>query len=211
VSVHASDHVFAYFSSPVLIFSTQPDLSIEEHMSTVTVFEVPKKPHPEEFRQIFDQYHDLAYRTAYSITRRAEDAEDVVQTIFLQLLRSSRALDWNRNPQGYVYRAAVNLSLKSIRSRERYALTGNSEQFEAAVPADDSGSKEEMDRRLWSAIAQLSESAAQMVILRYIHEYSLTEIARMMDTTRSTVAVSLFRSRARLKKLIRASQAGEQS
>jgi len=63
---------------------------------------------------------------------------------------------------------------------------------------------------LWQAIAELNETAAQILILRYVHQCSLATIASVLGTTRSTVAVSLFRSRARLKKLIRASQ-GENS
>jgi len=176
-------------------------------MSTVTVFEVPRKPHPEQFRQIFEQYYDLVYRTAYGILRCEEDAEDVVQSVFYYLLRAERPPDLTKNPKGYFYRAAVNLSLRTIRTRERYALTGDIERFEAT----DSGKTEELDQHLWAAIAELSETAAQIVILRYIHNCSIEEIAKVVGTTRSTVAVSLFRSRARLRKLIRASQSGGES
>jgi len=53
--------------------------------TTATVFEVTKPPAP-EFGPIFEEHYDLVYRTAYGITRTPEDAEDVVQMIFLQLL-----------------------------------------------------------------------------------------------------------------------------
>jgi RNA polymerase sigma factor (sigma-70 family) len=61
---------------------------------------------------------------------------------------------------------------------------------------------EELDRRLHEAIAELHPSAAQVVILRYVHNHSLADIAKLLGTTRSTVAVTLFRARARLKKLL---------
>jgi RNA polymerase sigma-70 factor (ECF subfamily) len=176
-------------------------------MSTATVFEVPRKPSPQQFAQIFQEHYDLVYRTAYSITRTQEDAEDVVQTIFLRLLRRERPPDLT-NPKGYFYRAAVNLSLKTIRARERHVLTGDSEQIKVSAETEDSAKDEELDRRLWKAIAELNESAAQVLILRYIHNYSLRDIAKLLGTSTGTVAVSLFRSRARLKKLIRASHGG---
>lgn len=178
-------------------------------MSTARVLEL-RKPALQEFGQIFQEHYDLVYRTAYSITRTAEDAEDVVQSIFLRLLRRESLPDLTSNPKGYFYRAAVNLSLKTIRSRQRHVLTGDSEKFESAGNTATSDSDEELDRVLWHAIAELNEGAAQTLILRYIHGYSLAEIAKLLGTTRSTVAVSLFRSRMRLKKFIRASQ-GEQS
>jgi RNA polymerase sigma factor (sigma-70 family) len=82
-------------------------------------------------------------------------------------------------------------------------LTDNIELIDQrAVSGSVSG--EELDRRLHEAIEKLNPAAAQILILRYVHNYSLAGIARVMGTTRSTVAVSLFRSRARLKKLVRA-------
>jgi len=180
-------------------------------MSTATVIENPMKPQPEDFRQMFEEHYDLIYRTAYSITRRPEDAEDVVQAVFLYLLRSQRPPDLTKNPKGYFYRSAVNLSLKAVRRQERYTLMGGSERFDGSTTAADSDGNEEMDGYLWAAIAELEESSAQILILRYIHGQSIAEIAKVIGTTRSTVAVSLFRSRARLKKLIRASQLGEES
>jgi RNA polymerase sigma factor (sigma-70 family) len=192
----------------VLINAAPGDLSDEERMSTVTVLELMQKPSLQEFGRIFEEYYELVYRTAYSITRTPQDAEDVVQTIFLQLLRREAPPDLTKNPKGYFYRAAVNVSLKTIRLRERHILSGETEQLEAANDsrsADRADHGEEMDRRLWQAIAELNESAAHILILRYIHNYSLSDIARLLGTSRSTVAVSLFRSRAQLKKLIRAS------
>jgi RNA polymerase sigma-70 factor (ECF subfamily) len=183
--------------------------SVEELMPTVTVLE-PRKPALKEFGQIFQEHYDLVYRTAYGITRKPEDAEDVVQTIFLRLIRRESQPDLTANPKGYFYRAAVNLSLKTIRSRQRDVLTGDSDHFKSVDGASSSDGDEDLDRRLWKAIALLNEGAAQTLILRYIHGYSLAEIAKLLGTTRSTVAVSLFRSRTRLKKLVRDAQ-GEQS
>lgn len=197
------------FLKLVLMNVPQRDLSGEERMSTVTVLELMQKPWLQEFGQIFEEHYDLVYRTAYSITRTPQDAEDVVQTIFLRLLRREVSPDFSKNPKGYFYRAAVNVSLQTVRLRERHILTGESEKLQSGADSRDGSHAhhdDEMDRRLWQAIAELSESAAQILILRYIHDYSLADIARLLGTSRSTIAVSLFRSRARLRKLIRASE-----
>src|SRR5262245_29471893 len=67
------------------------------------------------------QYH-MMYRTAYAITGSGEDAEDVVQTIFLRLVRREFPPDLKKNPAGYLYRAAVNVSLNMIRGKNRSIL-----------------------------------------------------------------------------------------
>jgi RNA polymerase sigma-70 factor (ECF subfamily) len=176
----------------------------EEPMPTVTLPEAMQKPQFQNFAAIFDEHYGLVYRTAYSVTRKAEDAEDVAQTVFLRLLRLEVPPDLTKNPKGYFYRAAVNASLRLIRSRNRMVLTGDSEQAEVSTEEENSDSDELLDRQLWAAIAELNERAAQMLILRYVQGHSLAEVAKILGTSSGVVAVSLFRSRARLKRLIRA-------
>jgi RNA polymerase sigma factor (sigma-70 family) len=53
-------------------------------------------------------------------------------------------------------------------------------------------------------MTELSPKAAEILILRYVHGYSDAEIAKFLGTSRGTIAVSLFRSRSRLRKVIRA-------
>jgi RNA polymerase sigma-70 factor (ECF subfamily) len=64
------------------------------------------------------------------VTGSAEDAEDVLQTVFLRLLRRLPP-DLQKNPKAYLYRAAVNQSLDLIRRRRREEPIANSERLEA--------------------------------------------------------------------------------
>jgi RNA polymerase sigma factor, sigma-70 family len=165
-------------------------------MSTVLI----SKP-AQEFETIFKEHARLVYRTAYGVTGSHEDAEDVLQTIFLQLIRRHYPPDLGTNPEAYLYRAAVNSSLNIIRRRRRDVLVHDIEYFHISAPTDSTNSELEA-RRLYQAIAELKPEAAQIVILRYMHNKSDAEIARMLGKSRGTVALKLFRSRARLKKLL---------
>ena len=133
----------------------------------------------------------------------SQDAEDVLQTIFLRLLRRELPPDLNRNPKAYLYRAAVNLSLDVIEARRRHVLTENTNCLRASALADDSDFEEELHQRLYQAIAQLAPESAEILILRYVHNSSDAEIAKMLGKSRGVIAMRLFRSRARLKKLLR--------
>ena len=165
----------------------------------------------QELEQIFKDHYQFVYRTAFTVTGSEADAEDILQTIFATLLRREILPALTKNPRAYLYRAAFNQSLNLIRSRKRHPTTGV-EVLEKVAAAPSSTVEEELEKRLYEGIQQLHEGSAQIVILRYVHNYSVAEIAKSLGTTRSTVAVSLFRSRARLKKLILAAQAfGEQS
>jgi len=166
-------------------------------MSTAMLSPVTGKPLTEEFERIFREHYRLVYRTAFRVTRSAEDAEDVLQTVFLRFLRHELPQDLKKNPKSYLYRAAVNASIDIIRFREKRVLVSDPENFETA------GEVDTVTSRLYEAIAELSPSSAHVFILRYVHNYTDAEIAELLGTTRGTVAVSLYRSRARLKKIIR--------
>jgi RNA polymerase sigma-70 factor, ECF subfamily len=171
-------------------------------MATVVTFK-PSNPPVQELEDIFREHYQFVYRTAYSIAANKEDAEDVVQSIFAGLVRRELPPDLIKSPKAYLYRAAFNLSLNAIRYRKRHPSSGDTDRVEAAALDPSSSEGDELDKLLYAAIAELHPTAAQIVVLRYVHSQSLAEIAKLLGTTRSTVAVSLFRSRARLKKLIR--------
>jgi RNA polymerase sigma-70 factor (ECF subfamily) len=172
-------------------------------MSSVAVVAMHKLKQ-QELGRMFEEHYDLVYRTAYGITRSVEDAEDVVQMIFLQLLKRDTPLDLSANCRGYFYRAALKTSFSVLRSRQRHNLT----EFHETDSTTESrhGYEEALDAQLWEAIDSLSDNMKEMIVLRYVHQLDLTHIAKVLGTTRSTVAVTLFRARARLKQLMRAVQ-----
>ena len=175
-------------------------------MSSVAVFRRPHEPLAEDLEDAFREHSRLVYRTAYSVTASAQDAEDVVQTLFLQLLRRGLPPAFKENPKGYLYRAAVNLSLNAVKSRRRQAVAVDPKQLEVADNGPDGReavAKDELQARLIDAIATLNPRAVEMLILRYEHDTSEAEIGRLLGTSRAVVAVTLFRARARLKKLLR--------
>ena len=165
---------------------------------------------PEEFESIFREHSEFVYRTAYRVTGSAEDAEDVMQTVFLKLFRNLHPSDIRQKPRAYLYRAAVNSALNVVRSRQHQVLTNEPESFESDAPWRQSDKEADMHENLRMALADLKPKAAEIFILRYVHGYSDTEIGGLLGTSRGTIAISLFRTRARLRKSIRNYQ-GEQS
>jgi RNA polymerase sigma-70 factor (ECF subfamily) len=178
-------------------------------VSLVSVSGVTSGSSKQELDHIFREHYELVYRTAYGVTGSQQDAEDVLQTIFLRLLRQFPA-GLRENPKAYLYRAAVNLSLNTIRSRQRHVLTKDVGRAAEISSSDDSHQLEELHQRLYEAIAKLDSDAAQTLILRYVHNYSDAEIAKLLGKSRVAIAVRLVRLRTRLKQLVRASQ-GETS
>src|SRR6185436_16486638 len=138
------------------------------------------------FERLFREHSVFVYRTAYRVTGSVEDAEDVLQTLFVQLLRRDLPPDFEKNPKAYLYRAAVNTSLNLVRTRRRSVLTDDFDEFEAVSSSKQSPGQSEIEDRLRAALAELSPRAAEILILRHVHGYSDTEIAKLLGTSRGT-------------------------
>ena len=133
-----------------------------------------------------------------------------MQTLFLKLLRSPLPHDIHQKPKAYLYRAAVNTALNVVRSRKNQVLTDRPDVFESSAAWHKSDREADIHECLRMAIADLKPKAAEIFILRYVHGYSDAEIGALLGTSRGTIAISLFRSRSRLRKSIRNYQ-GEKS
>jgi len=167
------------------------------------VSRMPDKRSPRALEDLFRDHSELVYRTAYSIVNNVSDAEDVVQNVFLQLARRQLPPGLARNTKGYLYRAAINASLNTIRSKRRYELVGDSEGLDGVANPPDLRENEQPHRHLAQALAELKPEAVHILVLRYVHGYSDAHIAKLLGTSRTVIAVRLFRSRARLKTLLR--------
>jgi RNA polymerase sigma-70 factor, ECF subfamily len=178
-------------------------------MSTVTMPQNTRTALPEEFELLYREHATFVYRTALRITRNAEEAEDILQTIFLRLLRLESSPELQKRPRAYLYRAAVNAALDAVQLRRNRSGFVDVSEIEGTLHSPDSGSEEKIHQKLHAAIAELNPAAAEILILRYMHNHSDAEIAKMLGKSRGVVAVTLYRSRARLRKLIRQSLGDE--
>ena len=164
---------------------------------------VAGRPLPEDFERIFNENHALVYRVAYRITGNNEDAEDVLQTLFLRLLRREVLPDMDRNPRAYMHRAAINIALDIVKLRARTVSGANLEEHQQRTAQPERMPAFRIQDWLREALGELNPKAAEIFILKHVEGYDNAEIAKMLGTSRGTVAVLLFRARARLKKSVR--------
>jgi RNA polymerase sigma-70 factor, ECF subfamily len=165
----------------------------------------PARPPAQDLEAVFREHHALVFRAAYRITGNATDAEDVLQTVFLRLVRRPPEADTVDRIESYLHRAAINAALDLIRSR----------QSARSVPLDDvaavlrDSSTQSPDRvyggveiRGWlrKAVIRLSPNAAEMFVLKFVEGRGNSEIAKTLGTTEGTVAVTVHRTRERISK-----------
>ncbi|HEY3128522.1 MAG TPA: sigma-70 family RNA polymerase sigma factor [Acidobacteriota bacterium] len=163
---------------------------------------------PGELEKLFAEHYDLIFRTAYRITGSSMDAEDVLQTLFLRLIRRQHAIDPNAGAGSYLHRAAVNAALDLVRRRNHLRNVRlddmAAQQLQDSKPHPDR-CRSDSELRAWfrSALADLNPRRAEIFALRYLEGYSYLEIARAVGMRRATIAVILHRTRIRLRNEIR--------
>lgn len=150
---------------------------------------------------VFLSNKDQVFRAAYRITGSATDAEDVLQTVFLRLVRQ-RDVSAIVNLSGYLHRSAVNAALDVLRSRKdaRTVSLDDDPQESLAVSLNTTARVTELRDWLRQALTRLNPRWAEMFVLRFVEDFSNREIAGMMNTSPAVVAVILHRTRAQLKK-----------
>ena len=162
-----------------------------------------------DLERVFGENHAMVFRAAYRVTGNATDAEDVLQTVFLRLLKRDAAAEPVGNMTSFLHRAAVNAALDLVRSRQNIRNIPLDElEPVLAEPAhrgpDRAQSSGEIREWLRGAIARLNPRIAEMFMLRFFEGKENPEIARLLNTTPGTVAVTLSRTRDRLEKEYRA-------
>lgn len=145
--------------------------------------------------RIFEETHGLVFRTAYRITGNAADAEDVLQQVFLRLIRRGTA-EPLENQESYLRRAAINASLDVLRTRQ----DARTLPLDESTPLPDD--QRELRESLRRALAALNPRAAEIFALRFFEGYANPEIARMLGMSQVHVAVLLYRTRKQLQKEI---------
>ncbi len=160
-----------------------------------------------ELETLFQAHHGRVFRTAQRITGSAADAEDVLQTVFLRLVKGQDDYDWSPNPEAYLSRAAINASLDLLRSRTRSRAVGMDDaEVESIAGTFRSPEAVHADRELQAlvrqAVSRLGKTAGEMFVLRYYEGFDNKEIAGLMKTSPLVVGVVLHRARTKLRKEI---------
>jgi RNA polymerase sigma-70 factor, ECF subfamily len=153
--------------------------------------------------QLYDRHKHLVYRTALAITGDPEAAADLLQDVFLRLYRFAGNFDPERPLEPWLYRMTANLSYTWLKRRKRWVvswedlaekLTGGRLHSPAVqVEAVDSW------QQVRQAILALSFSQRVVVVLHYINDLSLQEIASILDIPEGTVKSRLHYGRRALK------------
>ncbi len=153
---------------------------------------------------LYDRHKTMVYRTALVISGDHDAASDLLQDVFLRLYRFAKRIDPQRPLEPWLYRMTANLSYTWVKRNRRWIrpledftdwLVGSKDHspYEVVEKRDDWN-------RMQEAVSKLPLPQRVVVVLYYLNDLSLQEIADIIDVPVGTVKSRLHYGRQALKK-----------
>lgn len=157
----------------------------------------------EYFSVLLDRYSRPLYSLIVQIVGCPEDAEELLQDVFLKAFRNLSGYKRESKLSTWLYRIAYNEAISATRKKKQEFLyieesTINNVPDEKADEVIDLAGDEEQINRLVSAIDHLSGEEKALITLFYYEDKSIEEISEVMKLSVSNVKVRLHRTRKKI-------------
>jgi len=164
-----------------------------------------------------DAYSARLYGFLYRLTGHRNDAEELVQDVFVRVVRHIEGYDHDGRFEAWIFRIATNLARDRIRRFSRRPdigqLPGVGDELgsgieedrrkSAGVPRPDAGLEVAEDvERLQGALDQLPTAEREVIMLRHYSQLSFAEIAESMETPLGTALARAHRGLAKLRRIM---------
>jgi len=162
------------------------------------------------FVKAYDLYVDQIYRFIYFKVGNKEEAEDLSSAVFLKIwsyLQENNIID-SKTLRPLLYKIARNIIIdhyRKINQSENVSLDKTMEQGGLIDVKQDIAQRAEVMSDLMvieTKLPELKEEYREVIIMRYINELSIKEIAEILDKSKGNVRVLIYRALSTLKELM---------
>ena len=145
---------------------------------------------------LFDSYADDLYRFAVSYTGSKQEAEDIVQDVFLKLLSKNIVIN-SSSEKSYLFKMTANMCRDYLKSKRIKVAADYDEAMENASITD---SFTDAERQLYDSLMQLPDILRIPIYLHFCEGYTYKETAKILRISESAVAMRISRGKDELKK-----------
>ena len=146
------------------------------------------------FEALYYRYRDWVYRLAWRFTRNHADALDVVQDTFGYLLRKFPGFELTASMTTFLYPVVKHTSFAVRRKSRRF---GSDDELLSEIPAP--APKETSRAELAAVVRVLSDEQREVLMMKYVDDMSLKEIAAALNIPIGTVKSRLHQTLQRLR------------
>ncbi len=142
------------------------------------------------FAKLIDKYSDSLYRCAFSYCNNTQDAEDIVQEVFMKYLRKKPSFSNEEHEKAWFIRVTINL----CKDLQKTYWKKNVQELK-----DDIEEYSDNDKLIYYLIAQLPPKYKIVIQLHYQEGYKIKEISNILNKKESTIGSRLSRAKEILK------------
>jgi RNA polymerase sigma-70 factor (ECF subfamily) len=157
------------------------------------------------FGELYDHYQPMIYRFVAVKVSRREEAEDITHQVFMSAWQNIRSYEHRGHPfSSWLYRIARNQIVDFYRARRNdVALDAiDPEYFVAPASADFTVPLKLEMEAVRRAMGQMKPDYQDVIIMRFIEDLSLKEVAGALGKTEGAVKLMQHRAMNELKKLL---------
>lgn len=161
--------------------------------------------HSDIFRKVYDDHAAALYRHAYFRVFSKTLAEELVQEAFLRFWEYSESGKEVLNPKAFLYRTLTNLIIDYSRRKKESSLDELMEDSAWAEPNYSDENVHEvrfMFEEVKLVMSSLSKDVQDLIVMKYIDDMDVKEIAGVLKTSPNNVSVKLHRAMEKLKKAV---------
>jgi len=166
-----------------------------------------------QFEHVFHAYKENVFNLALQYTQQVEDAEEIMQDVFLKVHEKYHQFREESALSTWIYKITVNQSLdflKAKKARKRWFLFRQNQAEDvnweqSSVEMNHPGvllEYKERTEQIFQAINQLPDSQKTVLILLKIEGLSQKEVAAIMEKSEKGVESLFQRAKANLKNLL---------
>ena len=147
----------------------------------------------EAFTVLMRKYQERLYWHIRRLVVQHEDANDVLQNMFIKVWKSLENFREDSQLYTWLYRIATNESLSLLEQRKKrntLSLDGTENDMTTLVKADPDFDFNKLEWKLQLAIQQLPEKQRVVFNLRYYDELPYQEMSRLLDTSEGALKAS---------------------
>lgn len=148
-----------------------------------------------DIEETVDTYADSIYRLCFLMLKNKPDAEDAVQDVIIRYIESKKQFESEEHKKAWLLTVANNRCRDMLRLRIRHR---NEELPELAAYT-----QSEEDTGILSALMSLPEKYRAVLILYYVEQYKVREIAGMLGKGESAIKMRLKKGRELLAEIYR--------
>ena len=158
-----------------------------------------------EFKLLVMPYSSRLYRMAFRLMSNREEAEDVVQEVYVKLWGMRNKLESYNSIEALAIRITRNLCLDHLRrkkvNQDAMKAEKMKEERHSVTPLEELEHKEK-EALMHTLIAALPEPQRSLVHLRHLEEKEYDEIAEMVNMNVNAIRVSISRARKQMREML---------